>query len=276
MSALRFVALLTPWLVVLTLLGASAAAERESEREEALRVFAEMRKAALDNYKLLEVTEAESDDPQIKGRTTQVHPASVARFVPKVGINRQVGTVPAKNIIKVWAVLGSGSRGKPGDPTDTAVSLTNYRWKPNQEFFLCLETTMPVHYALHANYKNKDEQVLPDPKNMKSQDAVLPGKTYVVPIALITDDTDDDELVTLTVTMDIQQHTPGKRITVKGSTDFTHHMHRTYLRAKAAKQEMRSLDVTPGAPKTSKNINDVAHVGICKEHTSIIQLKLKK
>jgi hypothetical protein len=282
MSEPRLLSCLSP-LLALSLLGAAAPAHAQSsERAQALKVFAEMRDAALKHLKDVKVTNVKSDKPEVPKTAVHVDSVAVGAMLPKVGVNRVVGTTPVNNIIKVWAELGSGSKKHPGKPTGTAVSLTSYKWKANQEFFLCLETALPVRFTLHANDRTGDTQLLPDPEKLEGLDVILPGKRYVISIPLITDDNDDDEEVTLTVFTvgtreEVKPPVKDDEIVFKGVKAYRDQLDKAYREAKNKKTPtMRSVDVVPGTPPLSKNIDEMAYIGLCKESPASIRLKLRK
>jgi len=84
-----------------------------------------------------------------------------------------------KSIVKVAARKYDPKTEKAGD----YVSLTSYRWKPDEYFVLCFQTANPVTFSLFnvtkaVDGKPKYEWLLPSDKMPESTAPIKPGKVY--------------------------------------------------------------------------------------------------
>src|SRR5262249_8898322 len=144
----------------------------------------------------------------IKEGMIQVKPATV---------DVQGERVRTTNMVKVWGELAAGGK---------KVSLSGYEGRPNERFYLCFETTAAVRFGFHQTDPGKEPiLILPKPKHTKSYETIMPGKPYKLPVLLKMLDTDDDEVVTLSVVVvgsgpDPDPVGDDNRIGVKPADDY--------------------------------------------------------
>jgi len=107
--------------------------------------------------------------------------------VPRGALSPPTGSaVPADRVgIRIWAELFDG------DDAGKMVSLSEHVWKPEERFYLWLESAVPLHCSVFEVFPDKPDQkhrqLIPGEHDFKGIDSVIPGEPYKMPIRLKLD-----------------------------------------------------------------------------------------
>jgi len=117
------------------------------------------------------------------------------------------GTTPpdVKLGVKIWAEL------RDGPNAGKFVNPANYRWAPNERFWLWLETAAPVQLAIYQTYPDSIDsarQVVPDEKFPDSFKTVYPGEKFLFPIPFVMDPDGKTEYMAVLVARTDVEHLP--------------------------------------------------------------------
>jgi hypothetical protein len=247
---------------------------KDPRRRQVLNAFEELRKSYRASLPDIKVRSVKSTVPGAKGGEAKVvSPGDVGPNLVKVKpavVDVDGEWVEARNMVKVWAELAA---------TGKKVSLTGYRWKPDERFYLCFETTAPVKFAFHQKFANRpDEQILPTEKHTKSFDTILPGEPYRLPVLLRMLDTDDDEDVSLSVVVVGSGGDPDldREITVKAARNYCSKMDQLHQEMRTKKLAMSPIDLGREGQPTSDNTDDVALIAVGTGNRGYVELTLRK
>jgi hypothetical protein len=246
----------------------------DDDRKKLLRAFDTLRKDVQEKIGDVAVTTVLSDIPQAVGKAEVVDDEQLRSRLVQVkplSIEVQGNPMETTNIVKVWAELTDGKK----------VSLTGYDWQPKERFYLCFETAVPVHFAVHYTPRDGGPTlVLPNRKYTKSYETILPGKPYTLPIRMKMEDTDDPERMTLTfVTVAGPAPSPSVRrgkIRTKAAEDYCNEMDELAKQVRARGLRMRTLEIEPGGRNSVDDPNAVALLAVTTDNRGFIELTMRK
>ncbi|MCA9225556.1 MAG: hypothetical protein KDA47_08085 [Planctomycetales bacterium] len=102
---------------------------------------------------------------------------------------------PPKLAVKLWGRLAKQQTNGDWRP-DEYVNLAQYRWLPQESFYLCVEPAVPVQLAIFQKVsEGQSKTVSPDVNHPKSFATLIPGKVWQSD-RLHFDDDPLDELIT--------------------------------------------------------------------------------
>ena len=114
---------------------------------------------------------------------------------------------PLRLGVKIWGQLLDGR----------FVNLTKHKWQRSEQFYLWLETAVPIQLAFFQNYpegRPPSRQVSPDQRFPSTFATIMPGAPYRFPVLIQMDDDLRDEQVSIVVVRADSQVLPVNGATV--------------------------------------------------------------
>jgi len=266
-------------LVPLAALLLPLAAPAQDGYKDALEAYSKLKKQSQDRLAKVKAEKIEPDD--LKG-APGVRPKGVAQVLPDhevrkameevkpVTVRAKSGNTDAKIIVKVWAELKDGGE---------KVQLSNHEWKPGQEFYLYLESAVPLKLSIFQDFPDgKTVLRLPVPEVLESLDVLKPGEPYKVPATFEMDPDAKEELMRLVMVRADAATAPTikkeeNKYTFKGLKDYIGDMERVQKETRENKQTLKSAS---GPKARSANPDDVAEVLFGADNQGSLVLHLKK
>jgi hypothetical protein len=248
-------------------------ADQETERAKALVAFETQTRQARTLFASLKVHKFTPDYADAKVATPKganllyrhEDLKSIADHLKTVSL----GDAQVKCLFKVW-----GERKADGKK----VNLGKYAWKPEEEFYLHLESAVPLKLAIYEDFPgSKSVLRLPDPEELASLDVIKPGEVYKVPAVFNTDKNGKEEWMRLVFAIagsgdDPQLRTETDTYTFKGVSDYIAGMEKI---AKETRDKPAGK-VIAGPKATASDRDEVADLVSSTEAKGYVLLRLKK
>jgi hypothetical protein len=256
-----------------------AAVSAQDPYKEALEAFGKLKKQSQER---LAQVKPDRIAPGDLNPPSTVRPKGIAQVLPDhevrkameevkpVTVRAKSGNTDARIMVKVWAELKAGGE---------KVQLSQYAWKPGEEFYLYLEAAVPVKLAIYQDYPDgKSVARLPVPEVLESLDVLKPGEPYRVPAEFSMDADVNEELMRLVMVRAGSGNDPtikkeNDKYTFKGLKDYVTDMGKVQKETKDSKYTFKSAS---GPKPRSTNADDVAEVLFGADNQGAVVLKLKK
>lgn len=243
---------LTLALMALVLGGAAARADDEEDRKKLEEAFKKM----------------VAHNKDVGAGSVLLAPPEKLKVISKTPLGDN-----AKNIVRVWARLYEvkPKLGRKPEfqedylPTNQYVSVTTYKWKPDQAYRLCFESGTDVWVSLFNMKDGKPgELLMPDKEYQESMRAIPLGTPFEMPITFTTEKENDETLALVFATkghpnFPNKQKQPDIGVlgpAVKKTVDQIQQKNSILLANKPRKQQSQNIDDVAAFAVLSKDNSD--------------------